>query len=79
MTAKEKLHEAVERLTEAEAEETLRLLAERDADPVAELFDQAPEDDEPTTADEDRGAREAWVEYERGESIPLDEARRELA
>jgi len=79
MTAKEKLREVVERLSEAEAEETLRLLAERHADSVAELFDQAPEDDEPTTPEEDRSAREAWAEYERGESIPLDEARRELA
>jgi hypothetical protein len=79
MTAKEKLREFVERLSEAEAEKALRLLAERRADPVAELFDQAPEDDEPTTPEEDRSAREAWAEYKRRESIPLDKARRELA
>ncbi len=43
-------------------------------DPVLEAFEAAPLDDEPVTEDEEAGAREAWAEYERGESEPLDES-----
>jgi hypothetical protein len=38
----------------------------------------APLDDEPTTPDEDVGAREARQEYRRGEFISADEAKHEL-
>jgi hypothetical protein len=38
----------------------------------------APEDDEPTTADEDESAREGYAVYRRGEAVPLDEVKREL-
>jgi hypothetical protein len=79
VTPKEKLLQAVERLTDAEAEAALRYLAGVVADPVADLFDQAPEDDEPTSPAEDRSANEAWSEYQRGESVSLLEARRDLA
>lgn len=81
MTAKEKLHLVVDELSEAEAEDALRYLARRRDrdDALLELLEQAPEDDEPKSADEDASAREAWAEYRRGESTPLEQLRRELS
>jgi hypothetical protein len=46
----------------------------RQQDPVLEAFEAAPLDDEPVTEEEEALAREAWAEYERGESAPLDES-----
>jgi len=39
----------------------------------------APVDDEPTTPEEDEGAREASAQIARGEVISADEIRREVA
>jgi hypothetical protein len=79
VTAKEKLLEVVERLTDAEAEAALRYLTGEGADPVAELFDRAPEDDEESSDAENASAAAAWGEYQRGDSLSLHDARRELA
>jgi hypothetical protein len=80
MTAKEKLRRTIEELSEGEAEAALAFIAERrGSDPLLELFAGAPEDDEPTTAEEDASAEQAWAAHRRGESIPLERARRELA
>jgi len=73
MTAKEQLHEAVERLSETEAEDALRYLASQVRDPMLEALERAPLDDEATTPEEDQSAREAWAEYERGHAVALDE------
>ena len=79
MTAKEKLRQAIEELSEAEASETLRHLAQRQPpDPLMEFLDNAPEDDEPTNPEEEEGLREAIAQAERGDTIPLEELRREL-
>lgn len=78
MTAKQKLREAVERLSEQEAEETLQFLDARERDPLLAAVLRAPLDDEPSSDEEDRSAREAWAEYERGEAVPLSEIRDEL-
>jgi len=72
MTAKEKLLERVTRLSEDEAEETLRLLE----DPVVTAFRDAPEDDEPWTAEDERAVREA--DEDPAPSIPLEEIKREF-
>ena len=54
-------------------------LAHREArDPLIEFLDAAPEDEEPTTPDEEEGLGEARAQAERGETIPLEELRREL-
>jgi hypothetical protein len=37
-----------------------------------------PEDDEPSTPEEDQSATEAWQAYLRGEAISADEAKREF-
>jgi hypothetical protein len=78
MTAKEKLREAVERLSEHEAEETLRFLDARSRDPLLDAALRAPVDDEPSSPEEDQSAREAWAEYERRDAVPLRELRNEF-
>lgn len=52
MTAKEKLRERIEALTEEEAAAALRLL-----DPLTMLLDHAPIDDEPSTPEEEPTSR----------------------
>ena len=72
MTAKQKLRQAVEELSELEAEKTLAFIARRqEGDPVAEVFENAPVDHEPTTPEEDRSAAEACEQ--RHDSIPPKE------
>jgi hypothetical protein len=78
MTAKEKLRQRIESLTEQEAEQTLRLLAMRAAPMIAAFMD-APEDDEPLTAEEEAALEESRAEHRRGESVPLDQIRHEFS
>jgi len=79
MTAKDKLRQAVEELSELEAEQMLEVIARRrERDPLIELFENAPEDDEPSTPEEDASADEAWESYKRGEAVSMDEIRREF-
>lgn len=77
MTAKEQLRERIEALTEDEAVETLRLLDLR-TDPLIAAFRDAPLDDEPLTAEDERALAESRAEYRRGEGVPLDEIRHEF-
>ena len=77
MTAKEQLRERVEKLTEDEAAETLRLL-DRRSDALTRLLDDAPLDDEPTSPEEEAAVQEAMEAAARGETITLEELRAEL-
>jgi hypothetical protein len=77
MTAEEQLRERVERLTEDEAAETLRLLDQR-SDALTRLLDDAPLDDEPTTPEEEVAVQEALEAAARGETITPEELRAEL-
>jgi len=72
MSAKEKLRQTVERLSESEAAETLNYLAQnhRPSDTLDELLDRAQLDDEPGTPEEEEGVREAKAEIARGELSP---------
>jgi hypothetical protein len=81
MTAKDKLRRTVEELSEAEAQDTLGFIVHRrdKRDALAELFERAPLDDEPTTPEEDEGVREAREQILRGEVLSADEIRREIA
>ncbi len=81
MTAKEKLRQTVDGLSEAEAQDALGFIVRRrdKHDALAELLERAPLDDEPTTAEEDDGAREAREQIVRGEVLSADEIRREIA
>jgi predicted ArsR family transcriptional regulator len=54
VTARKRLHQLVDELSEQEADDALRYIAQRREDPVLAAFRDAPEDDEPfTAADED--------------------------
>lgn len=76
MTAKEKLRERIETLSEEEAGEALRLLDLR-ADPVIAAFRDAPADDEPWTEEDEAAAAEGRVDLAAGRTTSLDEALRE--
>jgi hypothetical protein len=77
MTAKEQLLQRVQRLSETEAAETLQLMDQR-TDSLSRLLDNAPEDDEPSTPEEEALVQEAFDAIARGETITLDELRAEL-
>jgi hypothetical protein len=66
MTVKDRLHNAVESMTDDEASEALRTLADASGDPVAWMLDHAPLDDEPETEDERRAVAEVHADRERG-------------
>ena len=74
--AKSELHALVEALSEDRARLLLRGL--RDGDPVLVRLALAPEDDEPSTPEEEAGAEAAWEEYRRGEWRPWADVRRDL-
>ncbi len=72
MTVKERLHNAVETMSDEEARAALRTLAEASGDPVAWILDHAPLD-EPETEDERRAVAEAHADREQGiEPAPLE-------
>ncbi len=81
MTAKEKLRDAIDDLTEAEAADALDFLARRQSAPdrLGEVLVNAPDDDEPTFREEDEGALEARDEIARGEVFSAEQVRREIA
>jgi hypothetical protein len=73
MTVKERLHTAVETMSDEEAQAALRTLAESSGDPVAWMLDHAPLDDEPETEDERRAVAETHADRERGiQPVPLE-------
>lgn len=77
MTAKEQLLQRVQTFSEEQAADALRLL-DQNGDSLARLLDNAPEDDEPTSPEEDALAREALEAAARGEVISAEEIRREF-
>ena len=78
VTAKERLRDLVEEMSEQEAAATLVVVERRGADRMLQALAAAPIDDEPSDHDEDASAREALAAYERGEAVSADELRREL-
>ena len=81
MTVKDDLHRLVDALPEQELHAALRYmeyLRDVDSDQFVRALMEAPEDDEPLTAEEAEGAEEAWQEYLRGEARPWEEVRKEL-
>jgi len=76
VTAKEKLLKRVTKLSEAEADETLRLLEMRE-DPVVVAFRDAPVDDEPWTEADERAVAEVEADRAAGvPTIPFEEIKR---
>lgn len=73
MTVKERLHSAVETMTDKEAVAALRTLADASGDPVTWMLDHAPLDDEPETEEERRAVADAHADRQRGiEPVPLE-------
>ena len=69
MTAKEKLREQVEALSEEQAERMLDLVG----DPVVVAFRDAPLDDEPLTPQEEAAIAEADADFAAGRTVSLEE------
>jgi predicted ArsR family transcriptional regulator len=58
VTTKERLHQLVDKLTEQQANDALRYLAEQYDDPVIAAFRDAPIDDEAVTEADERALAE---------------------
>ena len=81
VTAKEKLREVVDDLSEQEAEAALHFIDARrgqDPDALDAILEAAPLDDELTTPEEDEGVEDARAEYERGEVFDADQIKRDV-
>ena len=71
----------MDRLTEAQALEALRVLerqVEGAGDRLDALLDAAPPDDEPVSAEEEAATAEALDDLARGDTVSHAELRREL-
>jgi hypothetical protein len=78
MTTKERLHRFVDELSEGEAAATLLVAERRRKDDLLQALAEAPLDDELSSPDEDRSARDAMAAYRRGEAIGPNELKRDL-
>jgi hypothetical protein len=78
MTTKERLHELVDELTEAEAAAALLVTERHRDDAMIQALASAPVDDEPTSPAEDRSAQKALDAYHRDDAIGPDELKRDL-
>ncbi len=68
MTARERLHQLVDELSDQEADDALRYIVQRREDPIIAAFRDAPEDDEPFTAADE--AALAKVQADRTAGVP---------
>lgn len=79
MTAKELLLERVHNWSEDDAKAALSAVEHRREDPVIAAFRDAPEDDEPWTAEDDAAMAEVRADRAAGAPpVPLEEIEREL-
>jgi hypothetical protein len=80
MTIKERLHHAIEAMTDEEAEATLRRIEARRTDPLLRFLDAAPLDDEPVSAEEEAAVAEVEADRAAGvPTIPFDDVKRKYA
>ncbi len=68
MTSRERLHQLVDELSDRDADDALRYILQRREDPVLAAFSEAPEDDEPFTADDEDALAE--VQADRTDGVP---------
>lgn len=81
MGVREDLHRLVDLIPDTEGPKARQLLLdliEKTGDPLLLALANAPDDDEPTSAEEDEGAAEAWQEYLQGKGRPWEEVRKDL-
>ena len=79
MPSRDSLHRLIDDLPESEitrAERLLEVLKET-AEPLYTL-ENAPEDDEPESAEEAAAVVEAWREHREGKSLTTEELKRQL-
>lgn len=79
MPSRDSLHRLIDDLPESEITRAERLLAilKETAEPLYTL-ENAPEGDEPETAEEAAAVAEAWREHREGKSLTTEELKREL-
>lgn len=78
MTAKEKLRERVERLSEEEAKAALALMERALEDPLGRRLDNSPLEDEEISPEEEAAVAEGRADVVAGRTVPLDEVMREF-
>jgi hypothetical protein len=66
VTSKERLHKLVDELSDGEADEALRFIAQRRSDPVVAAFRDAPVDDEPVTIADEQALAEVHADRDAG-------------
>ena len=80
-TTREMLHKLIDELPECDlhmAELLIQWRHRLSTEPVLLSLATAPYDDEPTTPEEEAGVAEAREQYQRGEYLTADEAKRQL-
>lgn len=77
-TTREEIDRLLDKMSSDQLEH-VKLTIERMTDPVYLAFLNAPEDDEPTTAEDLASLDEAQLDAERGEMLSLDAVMAELA
>jgi hypothetical protein len=75
-TAREQLHDIVERMSEDEARDALERLAVTSDDPVLRSFLSAPEEDEEISAEEDNAVELGRADVRGRQMVSHDEVRR---
>lgn len=78
MTAKERLRNLVDDLSEEEAAAALPIVERRRVDRMLQALAATAPDDEVSSPEEDATAREALAQYRRGEALTADEVKRDL-
>lgn len=78
MASRDELHHLINELPESELQAARRFLEYLCDDAVMKMLREAPEDDEPTSAEEDQAAEEGWREYQAGKARPWEAVRKEL-
>lgn len=78
MTAKERLRNLVDDLSEEEAASALIVVERQRADPMLRALAGAADDDEPSSLEEDGSALHALAAYERGEALSPSELKSDL-
>lgn len=80
-SVRSELHELVEGLPEEKLDVVKRyveFLSSGSDDLMRWMLENAPADDEPSSAEEDHAAEAAWQEYLRDGGLPSDDAKRTL-
>ena len=80
-TTRDEMHELIDALTDEEllvARRYIGFLRSGYTDMLQWVLDTAPEDDEPTTPEEDAGAAEAREDIRQGRTVSMEEVKRML-